>query len=518
VHLKSFVKRNAVEGSLVFAGVVILVIQFAVAKYYLSHSGIDHTNIIGAPLDDVYIHCRYAENLLAGKGYSFNPGHIVSADTSPLWVVLIAFGGLITSHLDLIAIILSSIAWLLLAPGVYRVARYVFVFEQSFSIAAGILMLLSPRLLAMALSGMETTFAALLVLIAVEMHIKSREIVQIRMREATVLGLGIAIRPEFYFLVVIASLDWLYLIFKKKQISIKEIIGYSIPLLVSGYFVFSIPLSERGNFIYHSSIIQGVGFRFPPDFYYIAKAFFILLESSWWIILLLLLNIFSFSVPRLKGSNTVLVLFIILLPVAQGFIAPQYRHFGRYIFPVLPLVVLSMIALLRQNINSGKQFAFFRTWKDRKKIILLSSITVIASLPLAIRWTSLYAESVRNINDQHLAVASWINTNVPDEDKLAVDDVGAAGYFTERNVIDLTGLVSPEFLPLQRNQSLVWKEARRQGANLFIIYTRLNPAFYQYAKDSLELIKEFRIRPPLVSSADTVMSVFKAKGDSRAAR
>src|SRR2546421_1522570 len=94
VHLKSFVKRNMVEGALLAAGAVILVVQFAVAKHYLSERGEDHTQSIGAPLDDTYIHCRFAENLLDGKGYLFNPGQVVSADTSPLWVLMIAAGGL----------------------------------------------------------------------------------------------------------------------------------------------------------------------------------------------------------------------------------------------------------------------------------------------------------------------------------------------------------------------------------------------------------------------------------------
>ena len=62
MHLKSFVKRNLVEGALVFSGILILVVQFAVTKYYLSDGGVDHTQIIGAPLDDTYIHCRFAEN------------------------------------------------------------------------------------------------------------------------------------------------------------------------------------------------------------------------------------------------------------------------------------------------------------------------------------------------------------------------------------------------------------------------------------------------------------------------
>jgi hypothetical protein len=509
VHIGKAIKRNFVEGALVLAGIVILLVQFAIAKYELSDGGTDHTTTIGAPLDDTYIHTRFAENLFHGNGYSFNPGHIVSADTSPLWVVLIGVGGFFNEHLDLVAIILSAIAWLLLAPGVYRISRYVFVWERSFSIAAAICVLLSPRLLAMNLSGMETTFAALLVLVAIEMHIRSREMRQIRMREAVVLALGIALRPEFYLLVLIVFIDWLYLILKK-QVSIKKIVPFIIPILVSAFFVFRIPLSERGSLLYHSSIVQGAGFSFPPDFYYIGRSFYIMFENFGLIILLPLFIIRSFRSLRIKDLSAVLILFTLGLPIVQGFVAPQFRHFGRYIFPVIPLVALIVIAKLRDFMLSEDGAPFFRTMKDSKRTIVLGLIITACSLPLAIKWAGVYADSVRNINDQHLAVAQWVQEH--EISNIAADDVGALGYVAKKNIIDLTGLISPEFYPLQKDQSLVWKEARNQGARYFIIYPRLNPDFYRYAKDSLELVKNFPVRLPLVSSADTVMSVFKVRG------
>ncbi len=510
MHLKKFVQRNFIEGSLVFAGTVILITQFAVAKYLLSDGGVDHTTIIGVPFDDTYIHARFAENLFHGNGFSFNPGHVVSADTSPLWVLMIAAGGFITSHFDLITIILSAIAWLLLAPGVYRIARYVFVWEKSFSIMAAISMLLAPRILAMALSGMETTFAMLLAIIAVTIHYRSREIREIRIREAIVLGLGMAVRPEFYLLGLICLCDWLYLI-AKKQVKIKEIFSFILPLAFFACLVFSIPYNEGGSLLYHSSLVQGAGFRFPPDIYYIGRAVFIIFENFWWLFLFAVVAYFtSFRIPKFKASNAVLILFMILLPIVQGFVAPQYRHFGRYFFLIFPFVILSLAAIVRDNMRSGKN--------ERKRIIGVALIAIVFSMPLAIKWTSIYAESVRNINDQHLAVTEWVQKNTTDKDKIAAHDVGALGYFTNRNIIDLTGLVSPEFFPLQADQSLVWKEARRQGANIFIIYQRLNPTFYQYAKDSLELIEDYRVRTPFISSADTVMSLFRAKGSADAAR
>ncbi|MDP4221456.1 MAG: hypothetical protein Q8916_02285 [Bacteroidota bacterium] len=527
MHLKSFVKRNLVEGTLVFAGVIILVVQFAVAKHLLSEGGVDHTTVIGAPLDDTYIHCRFAENLFAGHGYSFNPGQVLSADTSPLWVAMIALGGFVTSHFDLVAMLLSAIAWLLLAPAVYRVARYVFVFEQPYSIAAGICMLLQPRLILMALSGMETTFATLLALIAIALHIRSREIRQIRISEAVILGFGIAVRPEFCLLVLIASLDWIFLILKRR-VSAMGAIGFVFPLAISSALVLSIPYGESSehHLLYHSSLVQGAGFRFPPDFYYIGRSLYIIFENFWWVLLLMPVFILHLKFPKLWGNFALVPIFLLALPIIQGFVAPQYRHFGRYVFLVLPLAVLSIIAFLRINIQSNSKFAFLRQMRERKRIVVFSVFAILFSLPLAFKWTVVYGESVRNINDQHLAVALWITAHASEQDRLAVDDVGAIGYLTKRPVIDLTGLVSPEMFQLQHDPAAIWNAAREvKGANLFIIYTRLDPSFYSLIKDSLDilndsldLLTEFRVRPPLVASADTVLSVFRVKEKPRAAR
>ena len=121
------------------------------------------------------------------------------------------------------------------------------------------------------------------------------------------------------------------------------------------------------------------------------------------------------------------------------------------------------------------------------------------------------AESVRNINDQHLAVVGWLRQNMRPSDTLAVDDVGTIGYFLNKPVIDLTGLMTPTLWPLQHDQDSLWHMARKMGANLFVIYRRLNPTFYEHYKDSLVLQQEFRVRLPLASSADTVMGIYRIK-------
>lgn len=506
MHLKSFVKRNLAEGALIFGGMIVLAIQVIVQKYFLSYGGVDHTSIIGVPLDDVYIHSRYAENLLNGTGYSFNPGHIVSADTSPLWVVLIAFGGLFTSHLDLVAVLLSSLFYLLLAPAVYRICRETFNLPYSWSVVGGLVTLLSSRLIWASTSGMEVSLACFLTLLILYEHIGRREYGgKMRMREGIFLALGIAARPEIMFLAAIVFADWMIAALKEKK-GWSSIAKSIIAFLLFVFPVYWIPLSERGSFIYHSSVVQGARMSFIPDTGYLWFAFKVLLASF------SLPVLFAFLSPifvRKQKGILILQLFGFGLPILLAFIAPQYRHHGRYFFEVFPVLIVLGIMV------SAKLFSD----PSKKKIITFAQSFFIAiALIGTVRGTLLSAESVANINDQHLAMASWVNENAGPKDKIAADDVGAIGYFSKRQIVDLTGLVSPEIFFLRHDQQLVWSEARKQGANLFIIYTRLNPTFYQFAKDSLELVKEFRIREPLVASADTVMSVFRVKGDISAAR
>ncbi|MEP7234103.1 MAG: hypothetical protein ABI778_02290 [Ignavibacteriota bacterium] len=506
MHLKSLVKRNLAEGILVFAGAFVLIAQFLLQKYFLSDGGLNYSNIVGVPLDDVYIHCRYAANLLSGNGYAFDPGHILSADTSPLWVALIAIGGLFTSHLDVVAVVLSSLFYLLLAPAVYRICRFTLNLSHSWSILGGFVTLLSSRLVWASTSGMEISLASFVALAILYEHVSQREAHgTIRFREGAFLALGIAVRPELMFIAAICFIDW-FLISIRERKGFGKLVAVVVVFLFGVAPVFLIPYSERGSFIYHSSVVQGARLSFVPDIGYL-----------WFVC-----KVFaaSFSIPvaiaflspfmlRGKIKLTVFKLFAFGLPLLLAFVAPQFRHHGRYFFPIFPVLIILGIAVLEK---------IFSTPRWTKYIPMFRVILIAAAIFGAARGSLLSAESARNINDQHLAAAIWVTKNVGTGERIAVDDVGAIGYFTQRKLVDLTGLMSPEIFPLQHDQRLVWNEARRQGATIFIIYTRLNPSFYEFAKDSLEMVKEFRVSPPLVASADTVMSIFRVRESANATR
>ncbi|GEM_PF-2115268 len=495
--LSLLAKKYRIELWLILSGLIVLVGFGIVQRIILSALGASYVSFLGVPLDDVYIHARYSQNLAHGFSYSFNSGVTITADTSPLWVILLAIGSRFTSHLDILAIVFSAISYLILAPGVYRMTRDLFQFHEHLARFAGALTIVSSRLAWSAMSGMETALAALLLFLVVEEHIRSRRILCIRPREAMWLGLGLLVRPEFAFVAIVLAVDWL-IISRKADLSRMPMVLLVLFAIASpAYFL---PLLTSGSLVAHSSVVQGARVSLIPNFEYLWFALRILASNN---IVLALLIVSTILFLWKQVEYRILIIIAFGLPLLQAFVAPQFRHHGRYFFPVIPLIVLIGIAAWQEARERWQLRA--HAWK------LIPVIAVLAGLIETGRWAYIESESVRNINDQHLAAAHWLNEHLKPSDTLAVHDVGAIGYFTNQPLIDLTGLMTPELWPLQHDQDSVWRWARARGANLFVIYRRLSPDFYRHHKDSLVLVQDFPVRLPLTSSADTVMSIYRLR-------
>jgi hypothetical protein len=488
-------QKYRIEIGLVFTGIGVLA-GFAVVQHILLGQTIScDLSFLGVPLDDVYIHTRFADNLLHGYSYSFNPSQTLTADTSPLWVALIALFGILTSRLELVAIGFSMLAYLAIGPGVYRAARDIFATDESHARLAGIVVVVSSRLAWSGMSGMEAALATLLMLLVVEEHVRSRTRQCLRPREAFWLGLGMLVRPEFMFVAVVLIADWVYAAIRKRaDVSSLSMTGALFLTIASPAFL--LPLITRNSLISHSSVVQGAGFSLIPNVRYLWFAIKILASNN---VIIFALVVAGVWLLRRETKYYPLFMIAIGLPLVQAFVAPQFRQSGRYFFPVIPLLIILGIA------------AWERTGQIGRIGRMVTVLVVLAGFVETARWAMIEAESVRNINDQHLAVVSWLRANMRPSDTLAVDDVGAIGYFLNAPVIDLTGLMTPSIWPLRHDQDSVWRVARAMGANLFVIYRRLNPAFFEAHKDSLIFQQDYRVRLPLASAADTVMSIYRIK-------
>jgi hypothetical protein len=109
--------------------------------------------------------------------------------------------------------------------------------------------------------------------------------------------------------------------------------------------------------------------------------------------------------------------------VKMGFLGSYYRYLHPYI-PILAIVVVGGIFALRSG------------W--RRVILAFALVMMIGAAYLS---APLYGWSVENIEHQQVTMAKWAAQNIPAGEKIAVNDVGAMGFFGNHYIIDLLGLV-----------------------------------------------------------------------------
>ena len=61
------------------------------------------------------------------------------------------------------------------------------------------------------------------------------------------------------------------------------------------------------------------------------------------------------------------------------------------------------------------------------------------------------------IQTEMVAVARWVAANTRPDDLIAAHDIGALGYFGQRDLLDLAGLVSPEMIPYLNDEASIRK-------------------------------------------------------------
>ena len=123
-----------------------------------------------------------------------------------------------------------------------------------------------------------------------------------------------------------------------------------------------------------------------------------------------------------------------------------YQH-GRYAMPAIPVLVL----LGAEIMLTVAQRASAR-WPR-----LLSRAWVAASLAVAVTFlipgARAYGQDVAIIQTEMVAAAEWIADHTERGDLVAAHDIGAVGYFSDRRLIDLAGLISPEVIPFLRDET-----------------------------------------------------------------
>jgi hypothetical protein len=149
------------------------------------------------------------------------------------------------------------------------------------------------------------------------------------------------------------------------------------------------------------------------------------------------------------------VLFAVRLPVI-------YQH-GRYIIPVIPLFILfgyyGTIKLIARVRNPQK---------NHFASVAVLGLLINISIVFYETGIKAYQTDLEVIDTFMVQPAYWIKENTTPDTVIAVHDIGAMGFFSQRNMLDLAGLINPEVIPFIREEDQIRRYILENEAEYFI--------------------------------------------------
>ncbi|MBZ0203088.1 MAG: hypothetical protein K8I03_08750 [Ignavibacteria bacterium] len=430
----------------------------------------------GMPLDDVWIHFRFAENFAHGFFFQYNPGEPTPGTTSPIWVVILSIPFLFSESMIITyALFVSSLFFLLTLIELYKFCIKL-GFDGIYSLLITLLTLLAGRLLWSSLSGMEITLFCLLSVLIFRNHLKETTSGKLSVTTGILLGLAANTRPETYLLAGIYYFSSLVLLKGHlKENAVRLVLSlFLFVLLMLPYPIFS--YIHTGGFLPNTYEGQVGSAKYLPNFTYLVESGKIFVKDNFIVLILWFISMgyFLWTVFKKTIDRKFLMinLWVILLPLVSAFIAPNWRHHGRYLIPLIPFINIVAIYILHKFNTRLKEREFKRYLLIRKASI---AIVLVVSINSAVLFAGVLGWNVENINNQQGNIGLWLKNNLPDEKAFGMNDIGMITFITKEYVVDMAGLVTPEVFRFQKmsyedGTKALFGFLKEKGVNYIIIY------------------------------------------------
>ncbi len=386
----------------------------------------------GYSLDDSWIYATYAKNVALGQGYTFNPGEHVAGASGPLYVYLLALLYTLLHDIVLPAKILGIVCLAVSGIIVYRTVRRALPGSSYSPLVAGILVASSPSLLWGAVSGLELPEYLLLACLGIYFYIGGRWTLAM-----VCWSLGVWLRPDGLLLVTLGLVV-------RPKISLRNSVGpVSVTaLIVAAYLVFN----------------QIVGGWLLPNSVRIGEKSGGNLLANQWNMLSQVADLWGVAQrPGHSGSHSpllvagmvvgsvlmfrkwpALVAYLVLFPMTLALYRPYGGQFARYLVYAVPFGVI--LAVVGFEWASRRAFGRQYVWG----VAVMGALCLSWQVYDGRKVGTSHGWNVQNINGMQRYIAEATRRATSPGDTVAVNDVGAMGYFSGCYVVDLVGLVSPK--------------------------------------------------------------------------
>jgi hypothetical protein len=418
--------------------------------------------------DDAFITFRYAQNLVRGEGLVFNPGERVEGYSNLAWVLLAAAA--IRAGQDPVTVakilgILSGAVAILLS---WLLVRRMVPQAGLTALVAVFYLAVSPVLVQHSVTGLETSFFAMVLVAAVLLASESGGRWR-RMLFVLLLLLLSMTRPEGPFLALVllvlrfvenrlqgGVLDWdAALDHPQAARAVPARNAGLTPTLLVEAAVFL--LLYGAYFVWRWDYF---GAPFPNTFYAKTKGgLHGLIDGAQYTLdflrdaggpLFVALGLVPLLVgPRRPaywiGLGTTLAYLVFVL-VSGGDWMFHYRFFA-HILPVVAAVVAAGVEQVLGLPRPGTLRAVL-VYATMAAVLLATTMS-LGNTELKVARTVLPALGRHNyLSQNYEELGRWFHDNTPPDATVAISDVGAVGYFSERRVLDMFGLVDPHIARL----------------------------------------------------------------------
>ncbi len=397
--------------------------------------------------DDTFIHLQYARHLALGHGLVFNPGERVYGCTSPLWVALLA---------DAIAFGLDGV-WVGKLFGMLSAVAGVAIFLQlmrrtvatpAIRAAATIAWSSHAWMARWATSGMETPLAVALTLGGFVAFTEGKRWGARPVRTGALWALAALTRPEAMWLLLL----WVMflLVETEDRLSLRRLIAGSLPplLIVGTWLLFA--RIYFGTFWPQTLAAKAAGstaLAFHVDSVW-RQAQLIGATDAVLVALLALALVIGGAArvsPASLAQRWLPWAWVVGLPAL--YMARGVPVLSRYLLIVLPVLGwLSWRAAeswwlgpTPSPARMGR--AAVLAWVVAAAVLIQNLVVFErAVVPHVRRFTPAFEASL-------VKWGRWFGVHAPRDAVIATPDIGAIGYFSQRPVVDLAGLVTPAMVP-----------------------------------------------------------------------
>ncbi len=397
--------------------------------------------------DDLFIYLRVVQNVLSGDGWGFNPGEPVNVASSGGWLlVLIALMRAAGSVDAGVAQVASAFCTMLAIAGAYRLATGL-AGHRLAGWTAALALGCDAWVMRWFWSGMETGLAIAIALWGLALLADEPSRRFNAWLGAVLIAIGPVVRPELALLAVcvfvVRLADW-----RRVGLSPATKLATAGGVVAITWAVFSlqtwgglIPASVSAKSSLGAANIATVAAAWrvlvaigATQLPLVLAA--LLLSRSWWRA--------DTAVSR-RFMAQVTWLFVPMLTLVYSL--RHVKIYSRYALPATALlVVLGAAAIAAWAIENDAPAVRRRLWVAVLTATLVVNLTLAALITVPASRT--YA---RSMQDVVWPLARRLAAQMPPRSTLATHNIGVLGFATQRRILDLNGLATPQIVPYKRD-------------------------------------------------------------------